>query len=84
MSEKVSQRNLEHVIEHKCVDPDCEIHNPDVIEDSVERWTHKAYFLAGAHSMVDALEADPGDHEDPIVAALAHVIFTHHLNTNWP
>jgi hypothetical protein len=43
-------RNLEHAREGLglCNDPDCEIHNPEVIEPTNERLTALAWFLAGA------------------------------------
>jgi hypothetical protein len=82
----VGQRNLEHVLEDSCTDPDCELHNPEVIETSEERWTAKAWFLAGSHAMLRALESEEitSTHEDPLVAALAHVKVQHGLTPNWP
>lgn len=44
----VGQNNLKHVLAGDCNDPDCEIHNPAVIEDESERLTACAWFLAGA------------------------------------
>ena len=44
----VSWNNLEHAILNNCQDPDCEIHQPEAIEEEPERQTAKAWFLAGA------------------------------------
>jgi len=72
--------------ERVCTDPDCEIHNPEVIESDEERYTSKAMFLAGAHAMLGALESDEIQEtiEDPLTAALAHVKARHGLTPNWP
>jgi hypothetical protein len=58
---RAGKQNLYHALaEHSCLDPDCEIHNPDVIEDQNERFTALAWFYAGAilgaHRLAD--EAD--------------------------
>lgn len=53
--------NLAHAREGRCFDPDCEIHNPDVIEDDAERLTALAWFTAGAASAGGDDWPDPDD-----------------------
>jgi len=82
-------RNLQHVLDDAnrvCMDPDCELHNPEVIESDAERYTAKAFFLAGVNAMLHTLENPEitESHEDPLVAAHAHVSVRHELTPNWP
>jgi hypothetical protein len=42
------KNNLMHALSNDCHDPDCEIHNPEVIEDDNSRLTALAWFYAGA------------------------------------
>lgn len=88
-----SQNNLEHALENSCTDPDCEIHHPEVIETSEERWTAKAWFYAGACALVDQMEKiDTGVGENPIPVAPSQLIEeamnqlreVHGLHNNWP
>lgn len=46
--------NLHHVIT-MCEDPDCEIHQPQVIEDESSRLTACAWYVAGMLATRDAL-----------------------------
>lgn len=51
------KQNYEHVLRGECTDPDCELHNPAVIEDEDQRLTACAWFLAGARAaVIQALE----------------------------
>jgi len=54
----VGTHNLRHALTWSCNDPDCEIHNPEVIEDDANRLTHQAFFLAGATTLIDILLRD--------------------------
>ena len=56
----VGGANLDHVLTTEvCVDPDCELHYPEVIETDSERLTALAWFFAGAQAMGKMLEQDP-------------------------
>jgi hypothetical protein len=57
---EVSRFNLEHA--HKaCVDPDCEIHNPWVIEVESTRDTACAWYIAGMRRGIDFASAQVDD-----------------------
>lgn len=50
----LDQRNLFHVYEQDCKDPDCEIHNPQVgISEGTVSLTNVAFYYAGALEVVD-------------------------------
>lgn len=86
MAHEVAQRNLEHAIANDCVDPDCEIHNPEVIESAPERYTAKAMFLAGALSLVWHMEHLEGelDAENYWEEGMNQLQEKHGLTNNWP
>jgi hypothetical protein len=42
----VGLTNLEHALSEGCKDPDCEIHNPEVIADDNSRLTAFAFIIA--------------------------------------
>lgn len=47
----MNPKNMDHVLEFGsagCKDPDCELHNPAVIETDMERETAMAWALVGA------------------------------------
>lgn len=46
----VGKRNFAHVLNGPCGDPDCELHNPGVIEDEDSMWTALAWFYVGAEA----------------------------------
>ena len=49
------EMNLKHALDNLCEDPDCEIHNPEVIEDEAESLTARAWFYAGAMAYRDLI-----------------------------
>jgi hypothetical protein len=51
----MNPRLLIHVLEGDCVDPDCEVHRPEVIEDEQSRANALAWFLAGQRADLTAL-----------------------------
>lgn len=86
----VGQRNLEHVLEFEtsCTDPDCELHRPEVIESDEERYTAKAWFLAGAKAMMrsidDAYEERGSYDSNSLAMAIMELREKHGLTRNWP
>jgi hypothetical protein len=52
----VPEANITHALYHDCQDPDCEIHNPDVIEDEPSRLTSLAFFHAGGRTALGLVE----------------------------
>lgn len=74
-----------------CEDPDCEVHNPEMVEDDDARDTAKAYYIAGAYEMAslicDALPNNPSDpsHQElteRVRMAHAEIYDQHSLNDN--
>jgi hypothetical protein len=57
-------KNIHHAMSGKCEDPDCEIHNPCVIEDEGSRLTAMAWFIAGGERMTEVM----ADHINEIFA----------------
>lgn len=67
--------NLEHAIADKCSDPDCELHNPEVIEDGPARLTALAWYMCGVKELASRLdEINAGD---PTIIAHAVVGIRH-------
>jgi hypothetical protein len=51
----MGKQNLAHVLEGRCEDRDCELHNPFAIEDESSRLTAMAWFIAGGERMVEVM-----------------------------
>lgn len=51
----VGYNNLQHVLKANCHDPDCELHQPTVIEEEDERLTAIAWLLVGADCAIEAV-----------------------------
>ena len=58
----ILNENLRHAPED-CTDPDCELHNPEVIETEAERLTMTAFFYAGALALIELMAGIEGEHD---------------------
>jgi len=52
-----------HAIGNVCTDPDCEVHNPELIEDPAFRAQAKAYFIAGMYAALAEMKHEALDDE---------------------
>ena len=79
--EHQGRKNLLHAYS-ACDDPDCEIHNPEVIEDHNERRTAKAWYVVAMYEMQECIQAALRCDADPweaIDQAVKHLQDDHKL-----
>ena len=65
-----------------CDDPDCEFHNPEVIEDDDQRRTAKAWYVSGAYGLYELVgEALRNGHDawTAVDMAIAELKDSHNL-----